>query len=85
MSEHECYVAFKSCGCAVAACVDNPEHSRDTARTVADYVRSGLRVERRTCEWVRSNMRACRCEVAPSAQEVLDLTAPAGGLTVEGP
>lgn len=58
----DCYVGFKACGCAVAAAVDNPAHRKDTAKSIAAWVKDGLTVERRTVEWVRENLRPCKCE-----------------------
>lgn len=54
----DCYVAIKPCGCVVAAAVINPDHKRDTAKSVASWVRDGLRVETHPVEWVREHMRA---------------------------
>lgn len=40
------YVARKPCGCPVAAVADLPKDPKFTARAVADFVRSGLTIER---------------------------------------
>jgi hypothetical protein len=58
----DCYVGFKECGCAVAATVINPEHRKETARTVSSWIRQGLAVEKKPVEWVRENLRSCKCE-----------------------
>ena len=55
----DAFVGIKDCGCVVAACVDNPERKREVAKFVGDLIRSGLRVERVTDEWVRENMKSC--------------------------
>ncbi len=68
-----CYVAFKACGCAVAACVIVPQHRKDTARSVSEWIRDGLRIETRSVEWVRANLRRCQCAARRCAQEVLAL------------
>jgi len=60
----DCYVGRKSCGCPVAAVVDNPEHKHDTARAIADWIRSGLTIERQSIEWVRANLHTCKCGAA---------------------
>lgn len=61
MSEYMSYVGLKACGCCVAAAVDSPEWQEDTAKFVADLVAGGLVVERKTTEWVRENMKGCKC------------------------
>lgn len=38
------YVARKKCGCAVAVCLDMED--KDTAKTVAGFIRDGLHVDR---------------------------------------
>ena len=58
----DCYIAIKPCGCAVAAVVIVPEHAKDVAKTVASWVRDGLRIETRSVEWVRANLHGCRCQ-----------------------
>lgn len=53
------YVGKKSCGCIVAFVVDEPEYPRDTAREVAEFIRSGLTVERVTVEESRKIVSRC--------------------------
>ena len=55
----DCYVAIKPCGCAVAATVIVEDHEKDTAKDVALFIRKGLRVEIKSVEWVRENLRRC--------------------------
>lgn len=55
-----CYVGVKSCGCRVAACVDTPEHKRETAKFISKLVRDGLRVETTTVEDVRTGAFGCK-------------------------
>lgn len=52
---HMAYTGTLDCGCIVSAVVDDPEHKRDTARTVAAMVRDGERVDRRPVEEVRGD------------------------------
>ncbi len=52
--ESECFVAYASCGHIVAAVVDNPEHRSDTAKTVAKWIKDGLRVNKATSPEVRA-------------------------------
>ncbi len=39
-----------------AVCVDDPEHTKSTAKHVADYVRRGATVERVTLDQARAGM-----------------------------
>lgn len=55
MPETMSYVGKKPCGCVVAAVVDDPNHKRDVARTIAEWVKGGLTVERVTHDYVRQN------------------------------
>lgn len=61
MDESMAYVGIKKCGCCVAAAVDSPEHSRENAKFVSKLIREGLSVERKSCEWVRQNLKSCKC------------------------
>lgn len=40
------YVAKKECGRVAALCWDDAKYKKDTAKTVADYIKRGLTVER---------------------------------------
>lgn len=47
MSERFAYVGrWTTCACVAAVVIDEPEHPRDTAKSVADFIRRGFRVER---------------------------------------
>jgi len=60
MSEHMAYVAIVSgCGCCEAASVDEPQYPKSNAKDVAQWIRAGYTVERRSVEWVRENLRRC--------------------------
>lgn len=48
------YWAVHSCGSFVAATVDSPEHAKDVARLVGQWIRQGYRVERVTVAAVRA-------------------------------
>jgi hypothetical protein len=54
-----CYIGIKPCGCTVAACADYPDWKDDTAEAVADYIKSGYRVER--IETRSAKLRICNC------------------------
>jgi hypothetical protein len=66
-----CYVGVLSCGCAVAATVDRPEWKRDTARTIAEWIKDGLTVERWTVERVRADLGPCVHKTPPAEQVAL--------------
>ncbi len=51
-----CYIGRKSCGCVVAATVDEPQYREDVAKDIADWLRSGLTIERVTVEYARQNL-----------------------------
>lgn len=57
------YIGRKACGCITLAVVDNPNHTKDTARSIAAAIRRGLTVERVTVEYVRLHMKKCECPV----------------------
>lgn len=54
------YVGIKDCGCIVAAAVDVKAHSKDVAKSVADFIKDGLKVERVTVEEAREKLRRCK-------------------------
>lgn len=54
-----CYIGRTRCGCIVAASVDTTEHTHDVASDVAEFIRSGLTVERMTVEQVRASKFGC--------------------------
>jgi hypothetical protein len=61
MSETRAYVGVKSCGCAVAATMFNPENvEAEVARDVAEFKRNGYTVREHDVEWVRANLRRCK-------------------------
>jgi len=48
MAEADCYLGVKRCGCAVAIVVDTPEHQKEVRKSVAEFMRGGLVIERVT-------------------------------------
>jgi hypothetical protein len=48
-AQRPCYVGRYACGCAVAACVDDPQWKKDTAKTLSQWIKEGMAVERVTC------------------------------------
>jgi hypothetical protein len=63
------YVAKKACGRVAASCWDDENSKKDTAKTVADYIRRGLTVERierfdgdQMPEWICDECRGKSCQ-----------------------
>jgi GMP synthase PP-ATPase subunit len=50
-----CYTGTLLCDCIVAVVVDEPEHSKDTAKDVAEFIRHGYRVDRRALIEVKAD------------------------------
>lgn len=57
----DCYIGIKPCGCMVAWVYDDPKYLKDTAETLADFIRSGYSVERVTTDEVRNRLGKCKC------------------------
>lgn len=57
----DCYVGVKPCGCMVAWVFDDPKYPKDVAKSVADFIKSGYRVERANTEEIRSKLGRCKC------------------------
>src|SRR5690606_17356187 len=55
------YIGRKSCGCVVAACIDDKSHPEDTAEDLARFVKSGYAVERVTSERASQMIGKCKC------------------------
>lgn len=53
------YVAITKCGCVVATIVDDPRWQDDIATDIADWIKDGLTIERKTVQWVRENLTFC--------------------------
>jgi hypothetical protein len=63
------YVAKKACGRVAASCWDDADSKKDTAKTVADYIKRGLTVERierfhgdQMPEWICDECRGKPCK-----------------------
>ena len=59
MGKRNSYIARKPCGCITMACVDNPEHKRETAKEVAKAIRLGETIDRVTSEYIRTTDWLC--------------------------
>lgn len=65
----DCYIGRKKCGCAVAAIVIDADNEslaggwrKHVAKTVAEWIRDGLLIERVTAEAVRGGLLTmCEC------------------------
>ena len=64
-----CYIGIKECGCVVAACVDNPEHKKDTAKNISDWIKDGWTTERIPVEDTRNRLSSCKCNEKIKANE----------------
>ena len=59
MDKRNAYISRKPCGCIAMACVNNPEHKRETAKEVARAIRLGEAIDRVTSEYVRTTDWLC--------------------------
>lgn len=60
MTAWYCYVARPlDCECIAAVTVDEPEHAKDVAKDVANWVRRGFRVDRMTGDVFREMSFRC--------------------------
>lgn len=50
-----CYVGRKTCGCVMAVVVDEPDRPKDTARSVAEFIKDGLSISRMLIEDFRND------------------------------
>jgi hypothetical protein len=76
-TETFCYIAIEPCGCMTGVRVDNPEHRKDVALDVKEFISSGRAVERVTLKDAQSRHLGCvhREEHAKkTSQEIIDLT-----------
>lgn len=55
------YVGFKPCGCFVAFSADVVGMEKETAEDVADFIRSGYRVQHMTDDEYDANVRTWPC------------------------
>ncbi len=51
-----CYIGVNKDGRCRAACVDTPEHTKDTAKTIAGWIKGGFTVERVTVAVARERL-----------------------------
>lgn len=57
----EFYIAKKSCGCVVVASVIDDRWRKETAMDVAVWIKDGYTVEHVDAEYVRLNLKSCKC------------------------
>lgn len=58
----DCYVGIKPCGCMVAWVYDSKEHPKDVAKSVAQFIKDGYRVESANTDDIRSKLGPCKCK-----------------------
>lgn len=58
----DCYVGIKTCGCMVAWVYDSKEHPKDVAKSVAQFIKDGYRVESANTDDIRSKLGPCKCK-----------------------
>lgn len=75
------YIGIKACGCVVAAAVDDPRWTKDTAKDVAKWMKAGLTIERKPVEWVREKLNFCDCGKKTAPLEPSLFTSPTGDNT----
>lgn len=66
MDERMAYIGRCKCGAIRAAVADDPEYAKDTAASVARFIKDGLMVERMSCADVRSGNWKCSCQKEPT-------------------
>ena len=59
MNATHCYIGTKSCGCAVAFVVDDPQYPKDTAEAVAEFILDGYTISRTTIACAK--ISRCHC------------------------
>lgn len=57
------YIAKKSCGCIIAACVDEPKYNKETAKDLASWIKKGYTIERVKTEFARLNLARCNHDI----------------------
>lgn len=74
----KCYIGRCVCGGIVFACVDDPKHTDDTAKAVAECLRDGFPIERveldvaRNGTWCTTS-KECRNPPKPKSQVEMTL------------
>jgi hypothetical protein len=59
----DCYVGIKPCGCMVAWVYDSKDHPKDVAKSVAQFIKDGYRVESANTDDIRSKLGPCKCKL----------------------
>lgn len=59
MKAEYAYIGIKTCGCCVAATVDDPDHKDEVANDVQEFIASGFHVERVKIEDARIRLQQC--------------------------
>lgn len=56
------YIGRKPCGCVTSAIAVAPETLKRIPKFIMDLVKNGVKVEHVTVEYVRENLRQCKCD-----------------------
>ena len=59
MKAEYAYIGIKSCGCCIAATVYDPKYMKEVAEDLAEFVESGLHIERVKIEDARIRLQQC--------------------------
>ena len=70
MKAEYAYIGIKSCGCCIAATVDDSEHREDVASDLHEYIKAGYHVDRVKIEDARIRLQMCK-HGKPTEQELL--------------
>lgn len=70
------YFAVKSCGCRVAVVCDEPDYQKDTAKSVAEFIRDGYTVERHQYDGETIGQMLKRCQCGPPTKRQAEKPAP---------
>jgi hypothetical protein len=58
-----CFIAYCECGGWIAVSVDEPDHIKENAEEVANWIRAGFRLEKCTVADVRTGrVQMCECD-----------------------
>jgi hypothetical protein len=61
---------WPDCGCVTAACVDDPNHKKDTAKFIANLIKDGRVVERISAEnWHTVTLCRCKHRLSPKQRK----------------
>ena len=59
MKPEYAYIGIKSCGCCVAATVDDPKYRDEVAKDISEFIKSGYYVERVKIDDAKIKLSRC--------------------------